>query len=259
MKCVIFAGGKGIRIKTENDITPKPLVTIGDEPIIWHIMKTYYYYGVKDFIICLGYKQEEFKKDFINLMNKKKDIVLDFKKNEVYTANDNSEDWKITLVDTGLDTMTGGRLKRIEKYLDDDSDCFFLTYADAVSDININELYKFHKNSNNLATILVVKREERFGVVEINDTKVNYFREKFLKDDEWINAGFMVVNKEILKWLNINSLSFENEVLKKLVKNKKLSAYKHLGFWQCMDFQSEREYLNKLLKADKAPWKVWDN
>ena len=259
MKCVIFAGGKGSRIKVENDTTPKPLVTVGDEPIIWHIMKIYYYYGVKDFILCLGYKQEEFKKYFLNLMNKKKNLTLDFKNNDIHILNDNSEDWKITLVDTGLNTQTGGRLKRIERYLDDTDDCFFLTYADAVADINIDDLYKFHKCNNSLVTISVVKREERFGVVEIKDNKVNYFREKFLKEEEWINAGFMVVNKAILKELKLNSQSFEKEVLEKLVQINQVSAYKHLGFWQCMNFQSEREYLNKLLKVGKAPWKVWDD
>ena len=259
MKCVIFAGGKGSRIKLESDTTPKPLVTVGDMPIVWHIMKMYYHYGVKDFILCLGYKQDDFKKYFLDLMNQKKDISINFKNQELKVLSNNSEDWNITLVDTGLNTLTGGRLKRIEKYLDDDDDSFFLTYADAVSDIDIKDLYEFHKKQKTLATITVVKREERFGVVELEDTNVKYFREKFLKEDEWINGGFMVVNKEVLKYLTPDSASFEKEILEKLVENKQLSAYKHLGFWQCMDFQSEREYLNKLIKADKAPWKVWED
>lgn len=259
MKCVIFAGGKGSRIKLESDTTPKPLVTVGDRPIVWHIMKMYYHYGVKDFILCLGYKQEEFKKYFLDLMNQKKDISINFKRQELKVLNNNSEDWNITLVDTGLNTLTGGRLKRIEKYLDDEDNSFFLTYADAVSDIDIKKLYEFHKNQKSLVTITVVKREERFGVVELEDTNVKYFREKFLKEDEWINGGFMVVNKEVLKYLTFNSASFEKEILEKLVEKKQLSAYKHLGFWQCMDFQSEREYLNKLIKNDKAPWKVWED
>ena len=259
MKCVIFAGGKGSRIKLESDTTPKPLVTVGDMPIVWHIMKMYYHYGVKDFILCLGYKQEDFKKYFLDLMNQKKDISINFKNQELKILNNNSEDWNITLVDTGLNTLTGGRLKRIEKYLDDDDDSFFLTYADAISDIDIKDLYEFHKKQKSLVTITVVKREERFGVVELEDTNVKYFREKFLKEDEWINGGFMVVNKEVLKHLTPNSASFEKEILEKLVEKKQLSAYKHLGFWQCMDFQSEREYLNKLIKADKAPWKVWED
>lgn len=259
MKCVIFAGGKGSRIKLESDTTPKPLVTVGDMPIVWHIMKMYYHYGVKDFILCLGYKQDDFKKYFLDLMNQKKDISINFKNQELKVLSNNSEDWNITLVYTGLNTLTGGRLKRIEKYLDDDDDSFFLTYADAVSDIDIKDLYEFHKKQKTLATITVVKREERFGVVELEDTNVKYFREKFLKEDEWINGGFMVVNKEVLKYLTPDSASFEKEILEKLVENKQLSAYKHLGFWQCMDFQSEREYLNKLIKADKAPWKVWED
>lgn len=259
MKCVIFAGGKGSRMKLESDTTPKPLVTVGDMPIVWHIMKIYYHYGVKDFILSLGYKQEDFKKYFLDLMNQKKDISINFKNQELKVLNNNSEDWNITLVDTGLNTLTGGRLKRIEKYLDDDDDSFFLTYADAVSDIDIKDLYEFHKQQKTLATITVVKREERFGVVELEDTNVKYFREKFLKENEWINGGFMIVNKEVLKYLTSDSASFEKEILEKLVENKQLSAYKHLGFWQCMDFQSEREYLNKLIKADKAPWKVWED
>ena len=151
MKCVIFAGGKGTRIKLENDSTPKPLVTVGEKPIIWHIMKLYYHQGIKDFIICLGYKQEQFKKYFLDLMNQKRDITLDFKNQNTNVLNDNNEDWNITLVDTGVDTLTAGRLKRIEKYLEDD-ECFFLTYADAVSDINIKKLYDLHKQENSQAT-----------------------------------------------------------------------------------------------------------
>lgn len=258
MKCVIFAGGKGTRIKLENDSTPKPLVTVGEKPIIWHIMKLYYHQGIKDFIICLGYKQEQFKKYFLDLMNQKRDITLDFKNQNTNVLNDNNEDWNITLVDTGVDTLTAGRLKRIEKYLEDD-ECFFLTYADAVSDINIKKLYDLHKQENSQATITVVKREERFGIVETTGNKINYFKEKNLKEDEWINAGFMVINKSVLKDLTPDSGSFEKEVLEKLVKDKQLSAYKHLGFWQCMDYQNEREYLSELLNSNNAPWKIWND
>ena len=256
MKCVIFAGGKGSRLKVENDNTPKPLVTIDEYPIIWHIMKIYYSYGVKDFIICLGYKQEEFKKYFIDLMNNKKDINLDFKNHNINILGDDSEDWNVTLVDTGLDTLTGGRLKQIEKYLGEDED-FFLTYADAVSDVDIDKLYQQHKQTNKLVTISVVKRQERFGVIELDDSNVKKFREKSLKEDEWINAGFMVVNKKVLEMLETNSGSFENEVLEKLTLSNELSSYKHYGFWQCMDFQNEREYLNKLIKENKASWIRW--
>lgn len=255
MKCVILAGGKGSRIRKENDITPKPLTLLDEDPIILHIMRIYYHYGIKEFIICLGYMQEEFKKYFINLMNQKKDIKLDFKNQKISTINNNSEDWNVTLVDTGLNTLTGARLKKIENYLDDDDDCFFLTYADAVSDININELYKFHKEINNPVTITVVPQKERFGIVELENNNVKSFREKNQEQNKWINAGFMVINKTILKELHNDSGTLEQEILYKLAKGNQLSAYKYLGFWQCMDFQVEREYLSGLLKENKAPWK----
>lgn len=257
MKCVIFAGGKGTRIKVEGDDTPKPLVLIGNEPIIWHIIKYYSCYGVKDFIICLGYKQLKLKEYFINFMNKNYGMSLDFKSlNEevLYIHNDY---WNIILVDTGIDTLTGGRLKRIEEYLDDDNSSFFLTYSDAVSNVDLNELYKFHEEKNKLATITVVKKKERFGMVELEDGIVKYFGEKSLKHDEWINAGFMVVNKKVFTYLNNNSGTFEKEILEKLVYDRQLSAYTHEGFWQCMDYQYEREYLNDLLKNHDAKWKIW--
>lgn len=257
MKCVIFAGGKGNRIKTEGMHIPKPLVKIGDEPIIWHIMKFYSYYGIKDFIICLGYEQLEFKKYFIDLMNKSQDIELDFKNNKIKSLNNINDEWNITLVDTGLETLTGGRLKRIEKYLDDKEDSFFLTYADAVSDVDINELYKFHKKNDKLATITVVKKKERFGIVELENGDVKKFREKNIENNEWINAGFMVINKKVLSYLNDNSATFEKEILERLTNDNELSAYNHEGFWQCMDYQSEREFLNTLLKKGEAKWMVW--
>lgn len=258
MKCVIFAGGKGNRIKTENNHTPKPLIRIGDEPIIWHIMKSYSYYGVKDFIICLGYEQLEFKKYFIDLMNKNQDIHLDFKNKKINSLSNCNEDWNIILVDTGLETLTGARLKQIEKYLDEKDESFFLTYADAVSDVNIKELYNFHKKSNKLVTITVVKKKERFGVVELDDLIVKKFKEKNIKNDEWINAGFMVVNKKVLSYLDEKSTTFEKEILEKLTEENELVAYKHNGFWQCMDYQNERELLDNLLKRGEAKWKVWD-
>ncbi len=257
MKCIIFAGGKGNRIKTEEISTPKPLIKIGTEPIIWHIMKYYSHYGIKDFIICLGYEQLEFKKYFINLMNKNQDIELDFKNKKINSLSNHNDDWNIKLIDTGLETLTGGRLSRIEKYLDETDESFFLTYADAVSDININELYKFHKKENKLATITVVKKKERFGIVEVNNYSVTDFKEKRIKNNEWINAGFMVINRKIFKYLNRNSKTFEKEILERLTNDNELAAYKHEGFWQCMDYQNERELLNNLLKKGQAKWKVW--
>ena len=242
MKCVIFAGGKGNRIRTYNDDTPKPLITIGDEPIIWHIMRIYYSYGIKEFIICLGYKQ---------------DFELSFGENEIKILNDYMDDIKVSLIDTGLETQTGGRLKRIEKYLGEE-DIFLLTYGDAVSDVDINELIKFHKKNKKKVTITTVKKKETFGIIDIDNNNVlTSFREKPDVEANNINGGFMVVSKEILKDLNEDSLSFEKEILEKYGNIGEVAAYVHKGFWQCMDYQSEREYLNKLIKENNAPWMRW--
>ena len=198
MKCVIFAGGKGNRIRTYNDDTPKPLITIGDEPIIWHIMRIYYSYGIKEFIICLGYKQERFKQYFLDMFNYKKDFELSFGENEIKILNDYMDDIKVSLIDTGLETQTGGRLKRIEKYLGEE-DIFLLTYGDAVSDVDINELIKFHKNNKKKVTITTVKKKETFGIIDIDNNNVlTSFREKPDVEANNINGGFMVVSKEIL-------------------------------------------------------------
>lgn len=257
MKCVIFAGGRGNRIRTYNDDTPKPLITIGEKPIIWHIMRIYYYYGIKDFIICLGYKQEKFKQYFLDMFNYKKDFELRFGDNELKVLNDYLEDINVSLIDTGLDTLTGGRLKRIEKYLGDDEE-FLLTYGDAVSDVDINELIDFHKKNGKLITITTVKKKETFGIIDIDDNNVlTSFREKSDKEANNINGGFMVINRKVLDDLNIDSNSFEKEVLEKYTNKGEVSAFVHKGFWQCMDYQSEREFLNNLIKENKAPWIKW--
>ena len=257
MKCVIFAGGKGNRIRTYNDDTPKPLITIGDEPIIWHIMRIYYSYGIKEFIICLGYKQERFKQYFLDMFNYKKDFELSFGENEIKILNDYMDDIKVSLIDTGLETQTGGRLKRIEKYLGEE-DIFKLTYGDAVSDVDINEIIKYHKKNKKKVTITTVKKKETFGIIDIDNNNVlTSFREKPDVEANNINGGFMVVSKEILKDLNEDSLSFEKEILEKYGNIGEVAAYVHKGFWQCMDYQSEREYLNKLIKENNAPWMRW--
>lgn len=258
MKCVIFAGGKGNRIRTYNDDTPKPLITIGDEPIIWHIMRIYYSFGIKEFVICLGYKQERFKQYFLDMFNYKKDFELSFGENKIEILKDYMEDIKVSLIDTGLETQTGGRLKRVEEYLGDE-DMFLLTYGDAVSDIDINDLIEFHKRNNKKVTITTVRKKERFGIIDIdNNSVITSFREKPDKEANNINAGFMVVNKEVLNDLNEDSLSFEKEILERYGNIGEVAAYVHDGFWQCMDYQSEREYLNNLIKENNAPWIRWE-
>ena len=257
MKCVIFAGGKGSRIRTCDDSTPKPLVTIGGNPIIWHIIKIYKYYGIKDFILCLGYGQEKFKQYFIDLMNKKSDIMISYKKRKIFALKDSMDDINISLVDTGEDTLTGGRLKRISKYLEGEKE-FLLTYGDAVSDVDIKKLIKYHKKNNKLITITSVKRKENFGIIELDkDNNVKNFCEKCDNYSKNINGGFMVVNSKVLDYLNDNSGAFEKEILEKLSKEKQVSAYPHNGFWQCMDYQHERDYLNKLIETNQAPWILW--
>ena len=234
MKCVIFAGGKGSRIKTDSDTTPKPLVKVGDKPIIWHIMKIYSYYGIKDFVICLGYRIDLFKEFFNSL----------------------DEDWNVELVDTGLESCTGARLKKVEKYIDEDE--FALTYADAVSDININDLIKYHKRHKKLLTISVFKAKERFGIFEIKNNKIQSFREKELRENEWINGGYMIVNKKVFDYLTEESGPFESEIFKRYMESNNLIAYKYDGFWQCMDYRDEQRYLNKLIKNKKDVWRKWN-
>ena len=256
MKCVIFAGGKGTRMNSYEDPTPKPLVTIGGKPILWHIIKIYENYGIKDFIICLGYKQEKFKEYFNNLLLEENDLQISFKYRQISVLKNNFRDLNISLIDTGEDTLTGGRLKRVEKYLDEDE--FLLTYGDAVSDININDLIKYHREKNKLITITSVPRKESFGVIQSDDNdNVIGFAEKSNQDSKRINAGFMVVNKSVLNLLNENSEAFETEVLEKLSREKEVAAYKYNGFWQCMDYRRERDYLDDLIRNNKAPWIKW--
>lgn len=255
MKCVIFAGGKGSRLRNAYDDTPKPLCKIGNNPIIWHIIKIYEYYGIKDFIICVGYEQHKFKEYFLNMLNYDNDIKIDYKTGKINILTDRIDDINIYVVDTGLETKTGGRLKRIEKYLDNED--FLLTYGDAVSDVNIDNLIKFHYKRKNLITITTVKAKERFGIVETNENQVTSFNEKKESKERRINGGFMVVNKKVLEMLNENSESFEEEVLEKLAKENQIGAYQHNGFWQCMDYQYERELLTNMINNGSAPWMKW--
>jgi len=258
MKVVILAGGFGTRISEESHLKPKPMIEIGDKPILWHIMKIYSYYGYNDFIICLGYKGYIIKEFFANYYLHTSDITFDFRnKNEITIHNNISEPWKVTLVDTGLYTMTGGRIKRIEKYIGNER--FMLTYGDGVSNVNINKLENYHKKMGKTVTITAVQPGGRFGVLHINDknNEIQEFVEKSKEDGGWINGGFMVLEPEVFNYIEGDSTVFEKEPLQNLAAEGKLVAYKHKGFWQCMDTQRDKNQLERLWSEGKAPWKLW--
>lgn len=257
MKVVILAGGFGTRISEESHLKPKPMIEIGSQPILWHIMKQYSYYGFNEFVICCGYKQHIIKEYFANYYLHGSDITFDFtKENEIQIHNNISEPWKVTLVDTGLNTMTGGRIKRIQKYVGNET--FMVTYGDGVSDININKLYKFHKEHGHIGTMSAYNVGQRFGVLELdNQNHIQKFREKSYNDGALINIGFMVFEPVIFDYIEGDTTIFEKGPLEKLAKENQLVAYKHEGFWQCMDTKRDNDKLNEMWNNNKAPWKVW--
>lgn len=257
MKVVILAGGLGTRISEESHLKPKPMIEIGGNPILWHIMKLYSHYGFNDFIICLGYKGYVIKEFFADYFLHTSDITFDFRNNnEMIVHNNVAEPWKVTLVDTGLNTQTGGRIKRVAKYIGNES--FMLTYGDGVSDINITELLEYHKNKKSLATITAIQPGGRFGVLDIDgNNKVTTFIEKAKEDGGWINAGFMVLEPQILDYITNDNCIFEKEPLEKLAVSGNLQAYKHTGFWQCMDTQRDRFLLESLWLDNTCPWRKW--
>jgi len=256
MQAVILAGGLGSRLSEETTLKPKPLVEIGGMPILLHIMKIYSSYGVNDFVICLGYKGYLIKEYFYNYSLHSSDIEVDVKENSITYLNKTSEPWKIKLIDTGADSMTGGRLKRVEKFIDQETFCF--TYGDGVADININDLVNYHKDHKKIATITVATPPGRFGVVNIQDNKVLSFEEKPDGDQGLINAGFFVLNKEIFQYIEDDSTIFEQYPLKTLAKDGQLYSYHHQGFWQCMDTLRDKNHLNSLIENSEAPWMKWD-
>ena len=233
MKAVILAGGYGTRISEESHLRPKPMIEIGEKPILWHILKTYSSYGINEFVICCGYKGELIKEYFTNF---------------------NSETWKIELVDTGLDTMTGGRLKRIQSHIDD---TFCVTYGDGLGNIDINNLISFHREKKSTATLTAVHPPERFGVLSLNDDYVTEFHEKHSGESSWINGGFFVFEPEIFDYLDDDKTVLEKFPLETLAKENKLTAFKHNGFWYPMDTLREKKYLENLWATEKAPWKIW--
>ena len=252
MKVVILAGGLGTRISEESLLKPKPLIEIGSRPIIWHIMKYYSSFGLNDFIICCGYKGYMIKEYFANYSQHMSDMTMDLKKNTIKFHNNKVEPWNVTLIDTGSETLTGGRIKRVKNFLDND---FCLTYGDGLSNVNILETIKFHKKHKKYVTMTAVQPSGRFGVVEINKEKVTKFIEKPRGDGGWINGGFFVFNKKFFKFLKKDSNEMlERNSLESLVKKRQLKAFKHKGFWQCMDTPRDKEFLKKLIKLKNAPW-----
>jgi glucose-1-phosphate cytidylyltransferase len=257
MKTVILAGGLGTRISEETDTRPKPMVEIGGRPILWHIMKIYAHYGFNEFIICLGYKGYFIKEYFANYFLHQSDVTIDLADNKMEIHKSNSENWKITLIDTGKDTMTGGRIKRIEPYVNNRP--FMLTYGDGVSDVNISNLVRSHKDSGKLATVTAVQLSGRFGALGIkNNSDVESFFEKPKGDGVWISGGFFVCEPGIFSFIKGDDTIWEREPLENLAKENKLNAFKHKGFWKPMDTLKDKQDLNESWQSGDAKWKVWD-
>jgi len=256
MKAVILAGGLGTRISEETHLKPKPMIEIGGKPILWHIMKHYSTHGVNDFIICCGYKGYIIKEYFANYFLHMSDVTFDMQLNTMEVLSQNAEPWKVTLVDTGEDTMTGGRLKRVEEYLKDE-EAFCFTYGDGVADINITEEINFHKNHRKLATVAAVQPPGRYGALELDGNQVNGFTEKPLGDGALINGGFFVLSPKVLSLIDGDSTSWEGKPLKYLVKQGELVSWKHSGFWHPMDTLRDKNHLEELWVAKKAPWCLW--
>ena len=259
MKVVILAGGYGTRISEESQFKPKPMIEIGSMPVLWHIMKLYSSYDFNEFVICAGYKQHVIKEWFADYFLHTSDITFDFTQDDkIIVHNKRAEKWKVTVVDTGLDTMTGGRLKRVKSFIGDEP--FFMTYGDGVANVNIKELLEFHKAHGKKATLTAVKPDSRFGVLDITDNnQINAFREKSQVDSGYINAGFMVLEPDVLDYIKDDSVMFEREPLEALAENNQLMCFKHNGFWQCMDTLRDKVKLETLWVENKAPWKVWND
>lgn len=258
MKIVILAGGLGTRISEESHLRPKPMIEIGNKPILWHIMKIYSYYGYNDFVICCGYKGYMIKEYFADYYLHCSDITFDFTDdNKIIIHNNVAEPWKVTLVDTGLKTQTGGRIKRVQKYIGNET--FMLTYGDGVSDVDVNKLLEYHKKNGKYATMTAVQPGGRYGVLDIGDSNIiKKFTEKNKEDGGWINAGFMVLEPEVFNYISKKEdCIFEREPLENLAYDGQLQAYKYNGFWKCMDTQRDKIQLEKLISNKNAPWMVW--
>jgi glucose-1-phosphate cytidylyltransferase len=256
MKVVILAGGLGTRLAEETTVRPKPMVEIGDRPMLWHIMKIYSSYGLNDFVICLGYRGYMIKEYFANYHLHTSDVTFDVAENRMEVQRTATEPWRVTLIDTGQDTMTGGRLRRVLRYLGDEDFCF--TYGDGVADIDIGRLVEFHREQETLVTVTAVQPSGRFGSMVIDGSRVTEFSEKPTGDGAWINGGFFVVSPKVAPYLECDDTVWEREPLQRLASEGQLSSYRHTGFWQPMDTLREKLRLDELWESSRAPWKTWD-
>lgn len=257
LKVIILAGGYGTRISEETHLKPKPMVEVGGKPILWHIMKIYSYYGLNDFIICLGYKGYVIKEYFANYFLHMSDVTFDMAKNDMSVHQNNTDPWKVTLVDTGEGTMTGGRIKRIRKYITEDTFC--LTYGDGLSNIHIGKLIEFHRDHGKSATISAVRPPGRFGTLLLNQDQVIAFQEKPQGDGNWINGGFFVLSTNVFDFIQSDETMWEHEPLETIAQQGHLAAYRHQGFWQPMDTLRDRTKLEEMWEKKEAPWKVWED
>jgi len=255
MKAVILAGGYGTRISEETHLKPKPMIEIGGMPILWHIMKTYSFYGINDFIICCGYKGYVIKEYFANYFLHMSDVTFDMKNNSMDVHHKFAEPWNVTLIDTGLDTMTGGRLKRVQEYVENETFC--CTYGDGLSNVDITGLINFHKSNKKIATLTAVQPPGRFGKLNIDKNKIINFQEKISGDGGWVNGGFFVFEQDIFDYLIEDTTILEREPLEKLAAKNQLQAYKHDGFWSPVDTLKEKIQMEELWDKNRAPWKIW--
>jgi len=255
MKVVVLAGGLGTRLSEETEHRPKPMVEIGGKPILWHIMKMYSFHGMNEFIVCLGYRGYVIKEYFANYFLHMSDVTFDMASNKMEIHQNNAEPWKVTLVETGEQTMTGGRLKLVSRYLDSNDFCF--TYGDGLSDVNLKSVIALHRDHNALATVTAVQPPGRYGALRLDNDRVVRFEEKPEGDGGWINGGFFVLSPKVLEYIQDASTHWEQEPLRKLAQERKLCAYQHRGFWHAMDTLRDKNYLERLWSSGTAPWKVW--
>ena len=255
MKCIILAGGFGTRISEESHLKPKPMIEIGGKPIIWHIMKIYSCQGITEFVVCLGYKGYLIKEYFANYFLHMSDVTFDMTNNRMVVHHKHAEPWRVTLVDTGDTTMTGGRLMRVRDYVEDETFCF--TYGDGVADIKLDELIEFHRREKRFATVTAVQPPGRYGALVMEGTRVEGFQEKPVGDGGWINGGFFVLGPEVFRYIEGDQVMWEQAPLERLAAENQLSAYKHGGFWQAMDTVRDRAYLESLWESGRAPWRIW--
>jgi len=255
MKAVILAGGLGTRISEESHLRPKPMIEIGGRPILWHIMKIYSHYGINDFVVCLGYKGYVIKEYFANYFLHMSDVTFDMAENRMEVHQRHAEPWRVTLVDTGQETLTGGRLKRVQQYVGKETFCF--TYGDGVADVDISRLVAFHRAEGKSATLTAIQPPGRYGAVSIDDARVTSFAEKPAGDGAWVNGGYFVLEPSAFKYIANDQTSWESGALVKMSQDGKLAGYQHVGFWQAMDTLRDKNHLEELWQSGHAPWKVW--